>query len=71
MASFRVLQLPKIHLRNMVINLTHIVPKEKNACVLLRLFLALGLREMIHVVLYTGNTEECRRQRPQQHISNK
>lgn len=58
MASFRVLEFPKIHLRNMVINLTHIVPKGgKNACVLLRFFLALSLRKMTHVVLYTGNTE--------------
>lgn len=29
MASFRVLEFPKIHLRNMVINLTHIVSKEE------------------------------------------
>lgn len=58
MASFRVLEFPKIHLRNMVINLTHVVSKkEKNACVLLRFFLALGLRKMTHVVLYIGNTE--------------
>ena len=32
MASFRVLEFPKIHLRNMVINLTHVVSKKEKKC---------------------------------------